>query len=446
MAVTLDAREWHPVLRRQLARLGLREDAPPDEATWAKLLRRIEGHYRSADADRYLLERAIEQSSRELRELNDEATDARARIEGVLQSLPQAVLALDREGKVVLANGAAAELLDVTDDAIGRCVDEVIALGDPSGLLSAALVVASLTQGSQGFRIDDAWAGPLSGPAFPAAVQLRPVDGRRTVAVLTVQDDSAVHERERELRQAVVEAEVSHRTEQARGMFLANVSHELRTPLNAIIGYTEMLLEECLDRGQSNADLARVHTAASHLLGLINDILDLSKVDAGKMPVVIDHVDVADLLAEVADTMRPAIATRQNLLNTSAVDGEVIQTDVVKLKQCLFNLVANSAKFTHKGEIGIQAIVTGDVVQFVITDTGQGIAPGRLAMLFEPFEQERADTARHHGGTGLGLTIVKAYATLLGGGVSVQSELGQGSRFTLQIARRLVAGAQDPAD
>jgi PAS domain S-box-containing protein len=232
----------------------------------------------------------------------------------------------------------------------------------------------------------------------------------------------------------------------SKSQFLASMSHELRTPLNAIIGYSEILLEEAEAdaRDTDIADIHRVLTAARQLLHLINDILDLSKIEAGRMEVTASDFEVASTIEEAVATVRPSIEKNGNrlTLKLDAALGEA-HTDSFKLNQCLLNLLANAAKFTSQGEITVAARrftqAGGDWIEIGVNDTGIGMTEEQLARLFNAFTQADASTARRFGGTGLGLAITRRMIELLGGEVSVDSTHGKGSTFTLRLPAALAA-------
>jgi signal transduction histidine kinase/CheY-like chemotaxis protein len=228
------------------------------------------------------------------------------------------------------------------------------------------------------------------------------------------------------------------RANQAKSNFLASMSHELRTPLNAIIGYSEMLLEEAEETGPVAlvADLGKVRSAAKHLLRLINDILDVSKIEAGKMELFLEEFNVSAMLKDVRSTIEPLMAKSGNLMEVCWThDLGMMRSDQIKVRQALYNLLSNAAKFTKQGRIILDAsrLTSPDRLRFRVSDTGIGMTPEQLKRLFQPFTQADASTTRHYGGTGLGLAITRQFCRMLGGDVEVESEHGRGSAFTITL-------------
>jgi signal transduction histidine kinase/DNA-binding response OmpR family regulator len=220
---------------------------------------------------------------------------------------------------------------------------------------------------------------------------------------------------------------------QHKSAFLANMSHELRTPLNAIIGYSEMLHETAAEEGREDflPDLERIGQAGRHLLALINDILDLSKIEAGKMEVYLEEVDLAELLEEVRAIAEPLAAQNANRLDIRRpAELGTLRTDRTKLKQSLLNLLSNAGKFTHDGRISLAVERSESAVSFAVADTGIGMNEEQLGRLFQAFSQADAATTRRYGGTGLGLAITKRFCEMLGGRITVASAPGKGSTFT----------------
>ena len=228
----------------------------------------------------------------------------------------------------------------------------------------------------------------------------------------------------------------------AKSTFIANMSHELRTPLSAIIGYSEMLIEEAADGADPAslvADIRKIENNARHLLGLINDVLDLSKVESGKMDVYAETFDVSGMIKDVASTVQGLLAKKENTLVVEvAADVTTMTTDMTKVRQALLNLLSNAAKFTETGTItlAVSRRVEKDDrawMAFAVRDTGIGMTGEQLGKLFQRFQQADASTSRNFGGTGLGLSITRAFGSMLGGTVHVESTEGQGSTFTFDV-------------
>jgi signal transduction histidine kinase len=230
-----------------------------------------------------------------------------------------------------------------------------------------------------------------------------------------------------------IEAE---RANAAKSEFLATMSHELRTPLNAVIGYSEILEEDLAGEGRNVGarDAQRIRIAGRHLLTLINDILDLSKIEAGRFEISLREADIDQIVQDVVATLEPAIKANGNTLKVSCAIGDGVKTDDVLVKQCLLNLLSNANKFTKDGQLGLAASREGDIVRFVIVDTGIGMSAEHMAGLFQPFVQADASMTRRFGGTGLGLAITRRLARLLGGDVTASSAEGVGSTFTLTVS------------
>jgi len=231
----------------------------------------------------------------------------------------------------------------------------------------------------------------------------------------------------------------------AKSTFLANMSHELRTPLNAIIGYSEMLEEETRDSGKiENAqDLKKIQSAGKHLLSLINDVLDLSKIEAGKMGLHLEIFDVSQVIEEMVTTLQPAAAKNANSIHVHlAKNVSVMKADITKVRQILFNLLSNACKFTDHGTISVNVeqikVEDRDWIQFQVHDTGIGISAKQKGNLFQEFAQADASIARKYGGTGLGLAITHRFVQLMKGQINVESEPGQGAIFTVQLPAQVV--------
>ena len=251
-----------------------------------------------------------------------------------------------------------------------------------------------------------------------------------------------IQRREGDLRVAMERAEQANRT---KSSFLANMSHELRTPLNAIIGYSEMLAEDAADSGnvESVADLQKIQSAGKHLLALINDILDISKIEAGKMELFLETFDVDSLIQSVEVTIKPLVEKNGNTLRIEKSAGlGSIHADATKTRQVLLNLLSNATKFTSKGNVTLRAsrvVLDGDeLIRFEVADSGIGMTQEQLGRLFQAFSQADASTSRKFGGTGLGLVISRRFCQSMGGDITVTSEPGRGSTFVATIPTTVI--------
>src|ERR1700686_4576301 len=256
--------------------------------------------------------------------------------------------------------------------------------------------------------------------------------------VLAMEDVTERRRAEEEVAKAKETAETANKT---KSLFLANMSHELRTPLNAILGYSEMLQEEAVELelvSEFGADLEKINGAGKHLLALINDILDLSKIEAGKMELFLESFDLTKMIDEVASTIRPMVEKTGNTLHIQrARDLGAMHADQIKVRQALFNLLSNAVKFTHEGNISLEAgrqnMDGSEWIMFRVTDTGMGLSPEQIVKLFQDFTQADASTTRKFGGTGLGLALTRRFCQMMGGDVTVHSVSGVGSVFTIKL-------------
>ena len=316
------------------------------------------------------------------------------------------------------------------------------------------LVRAQKTSDDEVGALIDAFNGMLAG------IQQRDAELQHANDMLEVYNENLerkVEERTAELARATSEAQEARTTAEdanrAKSAFLANMSHELRTPLNAIIGYSEMLQEDARDLGEEHfvADLQKIHSAGKHLLGLINDVLDISKIEAGKMDLFLETIDVPVMIEDVVSTIRPLVQKNGNTLNVECEENlGPMRADATKVRQALFNLLSNACKFTDKGTISLQVTRergsgAGHFV-FRVRDTGIGMSSDQMNKLFKAFTQADASTTRKYGGSGLGLAITRHFCQMMGGDVTVESVPGSGSTFTIKVPAVVVSSKHERHD
>jgi signal transduction histidine kinase/CheY-like chemotaxis protein len=372
-----------------------------------------------------------------------------ALLRATLENMSQGVAMYDAQHRLVTWNELFRKYLDMPDEFLGTdrtFSDYIRYLGkrgefgdaDIEQELAKRLALLSRSHSFERVRPD----------GTVLEVRRDPVPGGGFIAIYT--DITERKKAEMQLREAKEAAESASKVKSA---FLANMSHELRTPLNAIIGYSEILMEDAADRGDaaSIADLEKIDAAGKHLLHLINDILDLSKIEAGRMDVYLEQVPLPRLLDEVKTLVAPMMKKNENKLVLDS-DGAIgsMRTDVTKLKQSLINLLSNAAKFTKKGAVTLRVRRDEEAgekrIRFDVIDSGIGMTEEQLGRLFQAFTQADSSTTRHFGGTGLGLTITKHFCTMLGGSITATSTPGQGSKFTIGLPLNEGQAAPESAD
>ncbi len=349
----------------------------------------------------------------------------------VLDTLASGTLHFDEQGILRGMNDPALEMFGLpADQLIGFAVMEILHFEDGSG---ARLTTVDL---SKDRRIENGRVRLQDQSSFPASIYISVISSDRDSAgaVILLRNIEGRLHREAELQGARVEALVARRAERAKGLFLANMSHELRTPLNAIIGYSEMLAENARYRGDSEGveDLGRILGAGRHLTHLIGGILDLSKIEAGHMQLLIEDCDVVDLGREALQTLEQ-LPDAEGLQLGLEVDGKIpyIQADITRLRQCIFNLLSNAAKFTEKGTVTLRIESGRTHIRIAVEDSGIGIDAVGLQRIFAEFTQAEDTTTKRYGGTGLGLALSRRLCRMMGGNIEVSSEVGKGSTFTL---------------
>jgi len=339
----------------------------------------------------------------------------------LLDALGQPVLVLDASGRVREANAAARGWFGPPEDLPYWLVGRVVLSGTQLDL-SAMFGRAGMVEG----RVDQVGA--------PRTVQVtvRPgtlVDGGASMVVGLVDVTALKLAQEHQARAAIAERDANR----TKSQFLANMSHELRTPLNAIIGYADLLKEDATV--EQREDLARIQRSGGHLLSLINQVLDLAKLEAGKLAFLPEEVDIDGLIHEVVETLHPLCRKNGNQITVTAQDMGKGQLDPQRLRQVLINLGSNAAKFTENGRVTIGGRDDGDHFILTVSDTGIGIAPEDQETLFQPFVQVEASSRRRFGGTGLGLALSRHFVTRMGGELTLDSVLGEGTTFTVSLPR-----------
>jgi two-component system sensor histidine kinase/response regulator len=412
----------------------------------------------------------LEREVRTRQEAENEARNAQARNDAILDVALDCVILIDESGRVAQFNPAAERTFGYTaKEAVGadfvesifpadrrqpvrEAMASYLATGD-TAILNRRLELTSMRKSGETFSVEIAIA-PIStdcGKMFAAYV--RDITERKRIEAelasytneLEAAHDTQRKDAERlallvdELRVTQQRAETATR---AKSEFLASMSHELRTPLNAIILYSELLQETAEDEKQTGSigDLKRIQSAGKHLLDLINGILDLSKIEAGKMMLSLETFEVKTMIGGLVDTVRPLVEKNRNTLTVRVADDvRPMRADLTKTRQILLNLLSNASKFTHDGTIAVdirECVVDGtDLVEFSVTDSGVGMTVEQTQKVFDPFTQADVTTTRKYGGTGLGLAIVSRFCDLMGGNVSVESRPGEGSRFVVRLPR-----------
>jgi PAS domain S-box-containing protein len=397
----------------------------------------------------------------------------RDRLNVILENVSDPILVTDEHSNIVLMNPEADRLF-VADPGTENAKRQLIQSNDTrvTTQISNFLLYRDQRQVERITLID-----PDTQAEFPAEIassKILNTRGEPTAIVSVIHDLTQARENERlaqelrllnegledRIRQATVELEERNRrlewqsfelekASRLKSEFLANMSHELRTPINVILGYTSLMRERIYGAltPQQDEALEKVYNTSQHLLDLINDILDLSKIEAGKMPLHIEPIDIGELLGELAETVQPMLRGKDvNYVPDIASDLPVVNTDRTKLKQVLLNLLSNAIKFTPSGTVAVRAHRSDGRVRIVIEDSGIGIKPEHLEAIFDDFRQIDQSHTREYGGTGLGLSITRKLLMLLGGVITVESTYGAGSKFVLDLPVAAPDGAEADVD
>jgi signal transduction histidine kinase/CheY-like chemotaxis protein/HAMP domain-containing protein len=392
------------------------------------------------------------QSAVERKRLEDEAERQRRTIAAALEAISDGFVLYDPDDKILIANSKYCEIFTshkpnaLRGKSFREILEQDLAKGqvDLEGKTPEEWIEARL-------RVHRDPAGHVDEKRFGdkwVRISKRKIPDGGTVAVYT--DITELKQRQVELERAKSNAESAS---EAKSRFLASMSHELRTPLNAIIGYSEMLIEEARDHRDDEElveDLEKIASAGRHLLSLINDILDLSKIEANKMEIFLETFDVVELLNDVTATVAPLMAKNRNeFIQDLQHDLGEMHSDQTKLRQNLFNLLSNAAKFTNGGRVTLSVrrerrADGDDWLVFKVSDTGIGMTPEQQGRLFNAFTQADASTTRNYGGTGLGLSITRSFSRMIGGVVTVDSEVARGSVFTMKVPAQCRREAEEP--
>ncbi|NJN65515.1 MAG: PAS domain-containing protein [Chloroflexaceae bacterium] len=444
----------HSVLSRPGRRAGA--GCPEPGQT---LEEKTQEHDRNLLMDNEQLRQTLAEHARTTRDLFQN----RALLQGFLDNSPTIMFAKDLEGRTILTNrkfGALAHL--AIDDIIGKTdydfysrekANQIRATDEHILKTKKPLEVETISSQEDGVHTYLTVKFPLfndEGTIFAIGGITTDITERKRTEV--------------ELHRA---KEAAEQANQAKSTFLANMSHELRTPLNAIIGYSEMLQEEAQEWGDTDlaTDLEKIHAAGHHLLSLISDILDISKIEAGRMELHLETFSIKALLNEVITTVHPLIHQNHNTLKVEyRLAPMTMNADMTRVRQILLNLLSNAAKFTDHGIITLRVMgetygegdqvrdpedrgeaetasggemKPGEWMVFRVNDNGIGITPEQVAHLFEPFAQGDNTTTRKYGGTGLGLAISRQFCRMMGGDVTVESVVGRGSVFTVRLPRNV---------
>jgi len=354
-----------------------------------------------------------------------ETTVSKDYVDNVLRSMGEALIVTDRAGRIERVNPRTVELLGYAEaELIGRPALSLVAEGETPP--SAAGIERS-------YRARD---GRLI-PVWLSSAGLRGAAGAAEGYVWLAQDMTELKRTQGELVRARDAAEQANR---AKSVFLANMSHELRTPLNAVIGYSQMLREDYIGAEQEEVrgDLEKIERSGQMLLGIINDILDLSKIEAGRETVKAQQFDVAAVLQDVSHAVQPLARLQGDVLEIDCPDhARMAYADLPKFRQSVLNLVNNALKFTERGRVSVAVNklrdADGEWTEVHVSDTGIGIGRDQLGKLFQPFSQVDGSATRKYNGTGLGLAISKKFCQMMGGDITVESELGRGSRFSIRL-------------
>jgi len=384
----------------------------------------------------------------------------RAMLRALVDNLPDLIYAKDRQGRKILSNPVDVAFIG------GSCEEDILGKSDLDlfpgevGERGFAYEQSLMKTGEPVLNLEEDFVDAKGKPRWlqTSKVPLRDDDGE-IIGLLGIGHDITERKKAEQqieahletIRQKNIELEEARdqaiEASRAKSSFLANMSHELRTPLNAIIGYSEILLDDMDDAGEENyvPDVEKIRTAGNNLLSLINDILDLSKIEAGRMDLFVEEFYLDELLQEIGATIKPLVDKKSNTLVVNAPTEPVkVRLDQTKVRQIILNLLSNACKFTEDGKVllsvdadSAHADRSEDVLVVTVGDSGIGMSPAQMEKLFEPFSQADSSTTKKYGGTGLGLTISKLFCDMMNGSIEVRSAPGEGTTFTVTLPMRL---------
>ncbi len=376
----------------------------------------------------------------------------------LLNSSGDGICGLDQAGTCTIINESGAKMLGYSPaDLLGqKFLKLIVAPADDQASQEIDQQLAKALRGQTTVAsAEDTMFRRQDGSLLDVAYTVSPWKryGQTEGVVISYSDIRERKTSERQVERARQEAELARQIAEeantAKSNFLANMSHELRTPLNAVIMYSEMLQEDATDMQLDvfAKDLSRIHVAGRHLLALVNGVLDLAKIEAGKMELFIEEADIEAAVEDVVNTVRNLVEKNSNEFVVHIQARGTIQTDVTKFRQILLNLLSNAAKFTSDGKVQLTvSVIDSDSASSLkqpewllieVKDDGVGIPPDKLSALFVPFVQAEKSTSKDYGGTGLGLALVKQFVELMGGEIDVESNVGSGSTFTVRLPRNI---------
>ena len=435
--------DTHRLLSRLLRKVGASAAEAPDLERWRRLLALVARTYQDADQDRYTLERSIDISSREMQGLyqdlekrtDEKLAESHAVLRATLESASEGIIVVDAKRTVVAVNRRYAEMMRVGEDTIASQDHLRIIAESMAQIVGAEAVRAKIEEihasrevfhdelELEGGRIIDRYSAPVTLP-----------DGTYAGRVTFFRDVTAERTANQELHAAWAAAEGAST---AKSMFLANMSHELRTPLNAVIGLADLLLLETGDpvTKRQREYLDGIAQSGRHLLALVNDVLDLAKIEAGKHDLALEPVGVLGVIEEALTGLVPLAHHRGVSVHVHVARGvREVRADPLRLRQIVYNLMSNALKFTDRGgSVTVSARDDGARIILAVADTGIGIADGDLPRLFQAFEQLVTPSGDRPPGTGLGLALTRRLVDMHGGSIEVDSRLGSGTTFTVRL-------------